>query len=422
MIYLAGDNNLDGAAVVDLSEMKTVGSTDQVNIVAELDRAGSKRKTNRYYLRRGTTLAKDVVQVLGETNMGDPKVLEDFVTRASKNYPAERYILVIWNHGAGWDDANLYQGDVFSGATPPVVRGKATVAKASGRARGLKTVHLAQARAGFHRVRRALFAGTVRKAITSRAIAFDDQAQDFLDNVELKRVLTRIKKILKRKLDVLGMDACLMSMAEVAYQVRGAATHLVGSEETEPGDGWPYDRILKALAAKPDMANAEVASAIVTQYLASYRPNDGVTQAATDLGQLAGVANAVDGLGKALTGALGDSAMREKIVSARIQAQEYSAPYDDYCDLTDLCSLLTHHLARTDITKACDAVKAAVDSAVIEDGAKGSSVANSHGMSIYFPKRKVSPLYKTLDFAKKNAWAGFIDAFVTSSTRRPPVA
>ena len=122
MVYLAGDNNLDGAGVVDLKEMKRVGSTDRINIVAQFDRAGSKGETSRFYLQKGTALAKDVKQKLGETNMGDPKVLEDFVTWSVKNYPADHYLLVLWNHGAGWDDANLYQGDVFTGATPPVSR------------------------------------------------------------------------------------------------------------------------------------------------------------------------------------------------------------------------------------------------------------------------------------------------------------
>ena len=40
-------------------------------------------------------------------------------------------------------------------------------------------------------------------------------------------------------IDLLGMDACLMSTLEVAYQTRANAVNVVGSEELEPGDGWP---------------------------------------------------------------------------------------------------------------------------------------------------------------------------------------
>lgn len=79
MVYLAGDNNLDSAGVADLQEMKKVGSTDQVNVLAQFDRRGSTQATKRYYIHKGGTLEKDVLASLGETNMGDPKVLENFI-------------------------------------------------------------------------------------------------------------------------------------------------------------------------------------------------------------------------------------------------------------------------------------------------------------------------------------------------------
>src|SRR5512143_548059 len=238
MVYLAGDNNLSSAGAVDLKEMKKVGSTDHVNIVAQYDRQSATAQTVRYYLRKQTSLAADTIMRLGETNMGDPAVLEDFVTWAITHYPARRYMLVLWNHGAGWDDSNLYQGDVFGGAPPPVSRKRQAVAGDGARATRGRAVPLQQMRAAVHRVHRALFRDTVARAVTTRAIAFDDDAQDFLDNIELKKVLARIAKRLTRKLDVLGMDACLMSMAEVAYQLRDSAGVAVGSQEEEPGDGW----------------------------------------------------------------------------------------------------------------------------------------------------------------------------------------
>ncbi|UCD81720.1 MAG: hypothetical protein JSW26_09940, partial [Desulfobacterales bacterium] len=323
MVYLAGDNNLDSAGVVDLKEMKKVGTTDRIAVVAQFDRAGSKGATVRYCLRKGTAVAKDAVQTLGETNMGDPKVLEDFVTWGIKNYPADHYLLVLWNHGAGWDDANLYQGDVFSGAAPPVSRKKQPVATREAAAGG-RAIGFAQARAGLSRTRRALFSTTVGAAVRQRGIAFDDQAQDFLDNIELKKVMTRIKKKLRRKIDILGMDACLMSMVEVAYQMRDVADYSVGSEETEPGDGWPYDRILKSLAARPTMSPENLSKTIVSKYLASYRAGDNVTQSAMKLTELKPLAEAVDGMAKALRKILADATSRSALISARAHVQDYS--------------------------------------------------------------------------------------------------
>ena len=416
MVYLAGDNNLSSAGAVDLKEMKKVGSTDRVNIVAQYDRAGHEVQTMRYYLRKQTSLADDVVAHLGETNMGDPAVLEDFVTWATTNYPARRYMLVLWNHGAGWDDSNLYQGDVFGGAPPPVSRKGEEVATDGARATRGRAVPLQQARAAVHRVHRALFRDTVARAVTTRAIAFDDDAQDFLDNIELKRVLAKLTKRLKRKLDVLGMDACLMSMAEVGYQLRDTAEVAVGSQEEEPGDGWPYDRILRA-RQKPAMSARDLSSAVVHEYVDSYGSDEAVTQAAIDLARIAAVTRSLDALSRALQTALTNPSAHAAIIAVRAQVQEYTSPYDDYCDLIDLCTLLKAHVTTGPVRSACSAVIAAVNDAVVANGTKGSAVAHSHGLSVYFPKKMVSPLYRTLDFTKDSHWDEFVAAYLASLRR-----
>ncbi len=413
MVYLAGDNNLDSAGVVDLNEMKTVGSSDQIAVLAQFDRSGAKGATVRYCLKKGTPLAKDAVQTLGETNMGDPKVLEDFVTWGVSNYPAQHYLLVLWNHGAGWDDANLYQGDVFSGTKPPVSRkSQPIVTRGAVSDSDAKVLPQAQARAAIRRTSRALFSSTVAAAVKDRGIAFDDQAQDFLDNIELKKVLAAIKKKLTHKIDIVGMDACLMSMVEVAYQMRDAADFSVGSEESEPGEGWPYDRILKALAAKPAMTPEEFSKTIVTEYMASYKASDNVTQSAVKLAGLKPLATAVDGLAKALKTILADATARTALINARAQVQEYSRPYDDYCDLLDLCDLLDKGVNNPTVKTACAEVRQAAAAAIIATGCKGATVDNSRGLSIYFPKRKLSPLYKTLDFTKKSSWDEFLVAYL----------
>jgi hypothetical protein len=348
--------------------------------------------------------------------MGDPKVLQDFVTWGVTNYPADHYLLVLWNHGAGWDDADLYQGDVFSGVAPPVSRKKQPVLT-RGAGSEAKPVAFSQARAGLARTRRALFSTTVAAAIQKRAIAFDDQAQDFLDNIELKRVMTRIKKTLTRKIDIIGMDACLMSMAEVAFQMRDVADYSVGSEETEPGDGWPYDRILKALTAKPTMTPEEFSKTIVNQYLASYKAGDNVTQSAMNLAELKPLASAINGLAKVLRKTLADPVASSALISARAKVQEYSRPYDDYCDLLDLCAVLEAKLTDQKVQAACAGVRQAAAAAIVAAGCKGPAVDRSQGISIYFPKRKISPLYKTLDFTKQSRWDEFMVAYLAGLER-----
>jgi hypothetical protein len=46
-VYMAGDNNLDGAALRDIAEMARVGSTKDVHILVQLDRIED-QKTRRF--------------------------------------------------------------------------------------------------------------------------------------------------------------------------------------------------------------------------------------------------------------------------------------------------------------------------------------------------------------------------------------
>ena len=50
----------------------------------------------------------------------------------------------------------------------------------------------------------------------ARGIAYDDSASDCRDNLELTRVLAPADTVLQRPLDLVGMDACLMTRLEVA--------------------------------------------------------------------------------------------------------------------------------------------------------------------------------------------------------------
>jgi hypothetical protein len=416
MVYLAGDNNLDSAGVIDLKEMKKVGSTDQVNVIAQFDRQGKDIATNRYYIRKGGALAKDVVKSLGETNMGDPRVLEDFIKWGVMNYPAQHCLLVVWNHGNGWNDENVYRMARNTLKLNIRRRGE-VVLPAKGAAKDSVSIRRIRAIGG-KKFRRALFHTSIMKAVTTRGIAYDDDAQDFLDNIEMKKILASMKKILKRKIDILGMDACMMSMAEVAYQLRDSVSLTVGSEEVEPGDGWPYDRILTKLAKKPTMMPSEVATTIVNEYLASYPANAEVTQSACDLAKSGVLASTVDQLADALNNHLSDAAARATIVECRLQTQTYDTP--DYIDLYDFCDLTEGKSRLADIQTACRAVKNAIqrDGVIIRSGYKGKNVEHSKGLSIYFPQKSLSSLYGTLDFTKKTAWGKFLQGYL-SHTRRP---
>jgi hypothetical protein len=399
MVYLAGDNNLDANGAGDLAEMKRVGSSERLGLVAQFDRRGSGKPTRRFYLRRGTSLMADSVMALGETNTGSPAALVGFVRWAVEKYPAERYALVLWNHGAGWDDTDLYRSTKL----------RMIQRRAQGRIRH-----------AFFRTTQAKLVHEASGSPVARAILFDDNARDFLDNVEMKAALLAIKKIIGRKIDLLGMDACLMSMAEVLYQIRGSVQCAVGSEETEPAEGWPYDAVLGALARQPGMAPGALAATIVDKYAASYSAGDSVTQAATDLARVEPLAATVGSLTTALSAALDAPELRQAVMAARQQVQSYEVA--DNVDLVDFCQLLAAKVeAGSGIERACHqviAVAAKENGLVLNARGKGAGVQNSHGLAIYFPTRLVSPLYPRLDFAKATKWGDFLKKYLTVTRSR----
>jgi Clostripain family len=413
MVYLAGDNNLDGAGLADLAEMKQVGSNSDVAVVAQFDRSGRKNHTMRYFLRRGGTPAEDVAGDLGETNTGDPKVLEEFILWAAGEYPAEHYMAVIWNHGSGWDDENVYR--VGRSMKKDIVRKRTTISDTDfGNALPYSTARAISGGA----MTRAVFRTSVEKALTTRAIAFDDDARDFLDNVEMKKVFASVTRKLGRKIDILGMDACLMSMFEVNYQMRDAALFCVGSEEVEPGDGWPYSTVLSALTSEPSITPRGLSAAIVDKYIRSYKAADNVTQSACDVSKAATVADAVNGLAGVLTDGLSRTAVRMSLIEARSRVQSYYTA--DYVDLVDLCGLIRGGSDSEEIKAACTAVIGSVieNGMVVKSGCKGAGVKHSHGISIYFPAKKISPLYARLDFVKESKWDAFLKAFIGKTRRR----
>ena len=65
--------------------------------------------------------------------------------------------------------------------------------------------------------------------------------------------------------------------AKVAYQLRDHVEVLVGSEDLEPGPGWPHAGILGDLTKNPTMTGAELGATVVQRYVESYRHGSGLT-------------------------------------------------------------------------------------------------------------------------------------------------
>ncbi|MFH1086358.1 MAG: clostripain-related cysteine peptidase [Chloroflexota bacterium] len=398
LIYMAGDNSLEDFGRQDLEELKSVGSTPEVAVVAQFDRMFG-GVTRRYYLRQGTSLAEDEVaeQPADAINTGDPRELARFIAWGDGAYPAPEYAQLGWNHGTGWREDDIYQR--------PAAQGASTLDR---RRRIAQIARDIAARPGAP----VLFGSSI-DAILAKGIAYDDTSADFLDNAELKRALDGgLLFAGLAKFSLLGFDACLMSMLEVAYQVRGHCRLMVGSQEAEPATGWPYGAILQELVARPSMAPAELAETIVDAFLAAYGPEANVTQSALDLDYLG---PAVAALNELCAYALEHQDDCELILGrATRRAQRFTDP--DYKDLLDACHVIVE--ASADLPEFQAHARAlaqllepaGADRLVLATGHHGPRLRTAGGLSIYFPVHAVSPFYRRLDFAGESLWDELLHA------------
>ncbi len=352
LIYMDADNNLEPAGIGDFLEMADVGSDENVNIVVQFDRhvgwdTGHDDWTDT---RRGLIDPGDEPDTtwgasIGEVNMGDPQTLVDFVEWGMQTYPASRYAVVLWDHGSGWH-----------------ARGESRPSRA---VCSDECVPCSQ--------------DSPDCDMHGATCDLDDGCcadGDILFMQELGNAL-QVIEIDVQELDLVGFDACLMGMVEVAYEIREHARVMVGSERSEPNDGWPYDMLLADLVADPLMSTTDLGSTMVSRYYESY--GDSQTHSMIGLSSINDLASRID---------------------AFAQALRY-----DWNGNNAECAAAAHR------------VMMAVDSAVLAER-HGSSWPGSHGLAVYFPEESFdfdsNYTGTTIQFPQDTRWEEFLQDFYAS--------
>lgn len=108
MVYICGSDleSGGGAATLDIQEMLQAGVSDHVNLI--LYTGGTKdwqnrqmnSRKNEIYQISGNSLYR-LSDDAGNKNMANPDTLSEFIRFCSKNFPANRNMLVLWDHGGG---------------------------------------------------------------------------------------------------------------------------------------------------------------------------------------------------------------------------------------------------------------------------------------------------------------------------------
>ncbi len=426
MLYQdADDQILEQDIYVDLNEVERVGSTDQVQIVAQVDRFrgayqgdGDWTSARRYFITQDDDLDRvrsQMVDDLGEVNMADSATLADFVTWAVQTYPADKYALILSDHGMGWP----------GGWSDPAPGGK----------------------------------DTSRAPIASAL-------NDNLYLMELDQTLEDVRQQAGiDQFELIGMDACLMAHLEVFTALAPHARYAVASQETEPALGWAYTGFLSALTANPGMDGAELGREIVQSYIQDdQRIVDDEARAeflrqGSPMGGLFGSLNVMSAnqlaqqMARSITITAADltalpelndrfndlayalqSVDQSAVAQARSYAQSFTSVWGrevppSYIDLGNFVELLKKETRDTGLTQAADGVLASLSQVVIAEK-HGSGKPGSTGISIYFPNSTLyrSPItgpqsYNAVArrFAEESSWDDFLAFHYTDRSFEPAV-
>ncbi|MCQ2401484.1 MAG: clostripain-related cysteine peptidase [Lachnospiraceae bacterium] len=108
MVYMCGTDleSSNGMGTADIQEMLKSGLGNNINLILY---TGGCSKWQNNVISSSTNqiyrVTKDGLERLvdkdGNKSMSDPATLTSFIKYAAKNYPSERYILILWDHGAG---------------------------------------------------------------------------------------------------------------------------------------------------------------------------------------------------------------------------------------------------------------------------------------------------------------------------------
>ena len=406
MVYMAGDNgkifddgrrlmaDLQNFGWMNMADMAKVGSTDQVAIVTQFDTLDQRQYTPRFYIDKSSEYGQ-LIEKISPVNTGDPKNLTEFIVWAEKNYPAEKYALILWNHGTGWNEDDIY------------ARYKEKIEKAESQDE-VRSGHR-----GEQLLKRALFISTVGEIMgiedsEIRGICYDDSSMSFLDNQALGKALADAQAATGNRLTLIGMDACLMSMVEVACQIQPYADVMVGSQEVEQGEGWPYEPILQQLTLFPDMTAAQLGKVIVTEfgnyYLGASRNGGGInTQSAISLQDIPGAIEIIKTVAEMIEQTYSQDFKIELAVGrARRRVQAFHDP--DYIDFRHFIEQLTLEYSgknaelTTQLEVLAQCLTPGFANGVTLENFHGASRPNANGISIYFPTQRYSPYYDKQKF------------------------
>jgi hypothetical protein len=366
--YVDGDNNLERYLLADVKEMERACPESGLDVILLIDRSKGYTKafgdwtgTRAYRLRKSSAddaLGSELLNDYGELNMGDPKLLGDFIRETLRNYPSRKVALFMSDHGAGW--INMANDDDAPGAA---------------------------------------------------------KKTDEITLQEFRAVLERTAPLCPGKaFDLVFFDMCLMGQAETVAACAPFARYMVASAPTVPGVGMDFTKALPLFVSGKD--TRDIAAGMVRAGVSGFLENgdrDG-SYTAFDLSKTDAFLGAFRAFSDTLTTMIpGEWA---NITRTIFYSQNYGGREDflrkkdsiSSIDFRDWISRLSKTLANPPAARIASLEKA-LDALIITTE-KGPMLPFCKGLSLYAPLREdnLRAGYDDLDFSRKTGWNAALSA------------
>ncbi|MGB1285401.1 MAG: clostripain-related cysteine peptidase [Aggregatilineales bacterium] len=444
MHYMAMDNDLEPYIYNDLSEMMAAGSTDDVNIVVQVDRAENYSTrfddwtdTRRFYLMQQSQpeysfedKVDEVIAFFFEQETGDSRedILAELATfRGLNPVLIEAALLQIGLSETRPDEIETIFRNLSLNVSimPEAIESPGEVNM--GASETLVDFVL-WAMENYPAEQYMLMIGSHGAGWQGIGPDYGDD-DDTLFLPEIDAALTEIRERSGvDKLDIVGFDACLMGQLEVYETLTPHTDYILAAEEVIPGFGMAYTAPLIALAENPEMGATTLGENFINAYIDYYADLDikKVDLHLIDSSGIAGVRNSLAAFEE--VAAVDTVSALASLGSARNNAQVFGASVVENgslrssVDLVHFMELLGVQLdISDDLSLAAEDVILASNLAVAYSRAD-DNLPGARGISIYFPLNTRSyeasgfnEIYPGLIPAEMSGWLNFLDNLHTTT-------
>ena len=342
MIYMCGSDleSDEGLATENITEILSVKNMpDNVNIIIET--GGAKKWKSTYgisanYLQRwhieNNKLIRDAQ--LSKASMGNSSTFQSFMEWGLTEYDANQIGVVFWNHGGAIDGC-----------------------------------------------------------------CYDENYNyDSLTNNEVHQALQKAFKTMGRtqKLSWVGYDACLMAVTDIADLNSDYFEYMVASQESEPGEGWDYDKWIDDLYADTKIEAPELLTEIsdtfvekcaecYNSYGGQYRGFNDATMSVLDLSKMINFRAAWENMASNLSNIITSSSKWStfKTLVKKCQQFGYDSSYGytyDVFDLKDFIDLIKANSTYSSI--GINEVETAFNDVIVYN-VYGSDSADASGLCFF---------------------------------------